>query len=82
MEDINLTFLGAASTVTGSKTLVEFSNTKLIVDSGMFQGPKEVQEQNSKEISVVYSEIDYIFLTHGHLDHCGYLPIMVKNGFH
>ncbi|MCR9173505.1 MAG: MBL fold metallo-hydrolase [bacterium] len=80
-EKIHLKFLGGARTVTGSKTLLEVGNTKILVDCGLFQGLKELRKLNWREITRNASEIDYVLLTHAHLDHCGYLPILVKNGF-
>lgn len=78
---INLKFLGGARTVTGSKTLLEVENTKILVDCGLFQGLKELRQLNWQKITRDASEIDFVLLTHAHLDHSGYLPILVKNGF-
>jgi len=76
-----LTFLGAAGCVTGSKYLVEASGKKLLVDCGMFQGSPELQDRNYKPLSVDPKTIDYAVLTHAHLDHTGWLPVLVKAGF-
>jgi metallo-beta-lactamase family protein len=76
-----LTFLGAASTVTGSKTLLEYKNSKVLVDCGMFQGLKELRNLNRAPFIVDPKSIDVILLTHAHLDHCGFIPVLVKNGF-
>ncbi len=76
-----LTFLGAAGTVTGSKYLVEAGSKKLIVDCGIFQGSTELKERNFKPLSIDPRTIDYALLTHAHLDHTGWLPVLVKDGF-
>lgn len=76
-----LTFLGGAGTVTGSKTLVETDTIKVLVDCGLFQGLKELRNLNRAPFTVAPSTIDSIILTHAHLDHCGYIPLLVKNGF-
>ncbi len=74
-------FLGAAETVTGSKFLVEAFGKKILIDCGMFQGIKELRELNWTNLSINAHEIDIVLLTHGHLDHVGYLPRLVKQGF-
>ena len=74
-------FLGAAGTVTGSKYLLETPTKKILVDCGMFQGLKELRLRNWEFPPVNVREIDAILLTHGHLDHTGYLPKMIKEGF-
>ncbi|MCC5914697.1 MAG: MBL fold metallo-hydrolase [Balneolaceae bacterium] len=74
-------FLGASGTVTGSKYLVEFSGRKILVDCGLFQGVKELRELNWQQLPVKATEIDIVLLTHGHNDHCGYLPRLVNMGF-
>jgi metallo-beta-lactamase family protein len=78
---ISITFLGAARTVTGSKYLVEAGGTRIMVDAGLFQGLKELRERNWQDLPVPASSIQAIVLTHAHLDHCGYLPRMVAQGF-
>ncbi|MGB2589961.1 MAG: MBL fold metallo-hydrolase [Candidatus Acidiferrum sp.] len=77
----NLTFLGAAGTVTGSKYLVQAAGKKLLVDCGLFQGSPELSDRNYKPLSVDPKTIDYAVLTHAHLDHTGWLPVLVKNGY-
>src|SRR5271163_810740 len=76
-----LTFLGAAGTVTGSKYLVEAAGKKLLVDCGIFQGSPELSDRNYKPLSVDPKTIDYCVLTHAHLDHTGWLPVLVKAGY-
>jgi metallo-beta-lactamase family protein len=78
---ISITFLGAARTVTGSKYLVESNGKRLMVDAGLFQGLKELRLRNWADLPVPASSIDAIVLTHAHLDHCGYLPRLVSQGF-
>ena len=77
----SLTFLGAAGTVTGSKHLLESDGHKVLVDCGLFQGLKELRERNWHDLPVPAREIEAIILTHAHLDHCGYLPRLVAQGF-
>jgi len=76
-----LTFLGAAGTVTGSKTLIETSTSKVLIDCGLFQGLKDLRNLNRAPFVIEPSKIDYIVLTHAHLDHCGFIPVLVKKGF-
>jgi len=78
---IALTFLGAARTVTGSKYLVESGSARIMVDGGLFQGLKELRLRNWADFPVSPSSIQSIVLTHAHLDHCGYLPRLVAQGF-
>src|SRR5438067_13169656 len=78
---IRVTFLGAARTVTGSKYLVESNGARLMVDAGLFQGLKELRLRNWQDMPVAASSIQAIVLTHAHLDHCGYLPRLVAQGF-
>ncbi|HET7696823.1 MAG TPA: MBL fold metallo-hydrolase [Vicinamibacterales bacterium] len=78
---ISLTFLGAARTVTGSKYLVEAGGARILVDAGLFQGLKELRLRNWADFPIPASSIQAIVLTHAHLDHCGYLPRLVSQGF-
>lgn len=79
---MKLTFLGAAGTVTGSKYLVETEDARFLVDSGLFQGPKPLRELNRRPLPVDVATLDAVVLTHAHLDHSGYLPALIKQGFH
>jgi metallo-beta-lactamase family protein len=78
---MKLTFLGAAGTVTGSKYLLEFQDKKILIDCGMFQGLKELRLLNWDTPKFDPRSISAMLLTHGHLDHSGYLPHLVKLGF-
>jgi len=77
----SLTFLGAAGTVTGSKHLIDTGTRRVLVDCGLFQGLKELRLRNWQPLPVAATSIDAIILTHAHLDHCGYLPRLVSQGF-
>lgn len=82
MEDFaRIHFLGASGGVTGSKFLIETSEKNLMIDCGVFQGLKELRELNWINLPVNVKTIDVVLLTHGHLDHVGYLPRLVKQGF-
>src|SRR5271156_1491940 len=76
-----ITFLGAAGTVTGSKYLIETGNKRLLVDCGLFQGSKELQQRNWNDLTVDPASIDWVLLTHAHIDHTGYIPRLVRSGF-
>lgn len=78
---ITLQFLGAAGTVTGSKHLVDTGRHRVLVDCGMFQGFKQLRERNWAKLPIPPSEIDAVVITHAHLDHSGYLPALVRDGF-
>src|SRR5450432_2423487 len=76
-----LTFLGAAGSVTGSKYLVEAAGKRLLIDCGIFQGLRELTERNFQPLAVDPKTIHYLALTHAHLDHTGWLPVLVKAGY-
>jgi metallo-beta-lactamase family protein len=78
---MNITFLGAAGTVTGSRHLVENGRGRLLVDCGLFQGLKNLRLRNWAEFPYPPAKINAVLLTHAHLDHAGYLPKLVKEGF-
>lgn len=76
-----LTFLGAAGCVTGSKYLVEAAGKRLLVDCGLFQGTDDLKERNWNPLPIDPKAIDYSVLTHAHLDHTGWLPVLVRDGY-
>lgn len=78
---MKLTFLGAAQTVTGSCHLLEAGGTRIMIDCGMFQGPREVRERNYHNFPVEPDSVDYLLLTHAHIDHSGLIPKFFKHGF-
>ena len=77
----SLTFLGAAGCVTGSKHLLDTGAHRVLVDCGLFQGLKQLRLRNWEPLPVAAKSIDAVILTHAHLDHCGYLPRLVQEGF-
>lgn len=81
METIYLKSFGGAGTVTGSKHLLKTPELTILVDCGLFQGIKTLREKNWEPLEIPVEEIDLVILTHAHLDHCGYIPLLVKNGF-
>lgn len=78
---LKIHFYGAAGTVTGSKFYIETPQKNIMIDCGMFQGVKELRELNWEQLPIDASKVDCVLLTHGHLDHTGYLPRLVKQGF-
>ncbi|MFT5848181.1 MAG: metallo-beta-lactamase family protein [Psychroserpens sp.] len=78
---VKINFLGAAGVVTGSKFLIETTEKNILVDCGMFQGLKGLRELNWSDLPTDVSSIDIVLLTHGHLDHVGYLPRLIQQGF-
>lgn len=78
---MQLIFLGGAQTVTGSRFLLEMGRRKVLIDCGLFQGLREIRRRNWEPFPVDPADIDAVILTHAHIDHSGYLPLLVKNGF-
>jgi metallo-beta-lactamase family protein len=76
-----ITFLGATGTVTGSKYLLESAGTRVLVDCGLFQGKKSLRQRNWQALPIDATSLDAVLLTHAHLDHSGYLPVLRKGGF-
>ena len=78
---MRVTSYGAARTVTGSCHLVEAAGKRFIIDCGLFQGSKELNRRNYEPFEFDPAMVDFLILTHGHIDHCGLLPKLIKNGF-
>jgi metallo-beta-lactamase family protein len=78
---MKLSFHGATQNVTGSCHLLEAGGLRILIDCGMFQGVGHADEENGGDFGFKPSEIDYLLLTHAHLDHCGRIPLLVKRGF-
>lgn len=78
---LRVSFHGAAGGVTGSCHLLEASGLKILIDCGAFQGGRDLDEENEEPFDFEPSEIDFLLLTHAHLDHCGRVPLLVKRGF-
>ncbi len=78
---MQLTFLGATGTVTGSKYLVTAGDRRVLVGCGLFQGLKQLRLRNWEPLPVAPGSVDAVVLTHAHIDHSGYLPLFVRNGF-
>jgi len=76
-----LTFAGAAKTVTGSKYLLEHNGHKIFIDCGLFQGLKDLRLKNWTPLPIPAESLDAVVLTHAHLDHSGYLPLLARQGF-
>ncbi|TFH08467.1 MAG: MBL fold metallo-hydrolase, partial [Candidatus Atribacteria bacterium] len=78
---MNITFCGAAETVTGSCHLVEVDGLRIILDCGFFQGGRQREDLNREPFPFDPKSIDLVLLSHAHLDHCGRLPLLVQRGF-
>jgi metallo-beta-lactamase family protein len=78
---VQLTFLGATGTVTGSKYLLETGSKKILIDCGLFQGLKQLRLKNWESLPFNVGEIDALVLTHAHIDHSGYIPALVRDGY-
>ncbi|MCA9461372.1 MAG: MBL fold metallo-hydrolase [Nitrospira sp.] len=78
---MKLTFHGADQNVTGSCHLIECQDHKVLIDCGLYQGERELVEENAEPFGFDPADIDYLLLTHAHLDHCGRIPLLIKRGF-
>lgn len=78
---MKITFLGAIKTVTGSNFLVEGAGKKFIVDCGMYQGNSTLEEKNNEKFPFNIEEIDFMLLTHAHIDHSGRIPKLYNDGY-
>ncbi len=78
---MKISFHGAAQNVTGSCHLLECAGKRILIDCGLFQGGRELAEENFDDFGFEPESIDYVLLTHAHLDHCGRIPLLVKRGF-
>jgi len=79
--NVRIKFLGGAKTVTGSRHLLEIDNFKVLIDCGLFQGLKELRLKNWEEFPINVESIDAVLVTHAHIDHTGYIPRMVRQGY-
>ena len=77
---MKISFLGAADTVTGSRHLLTLEHQRLLLDAGLFQGFKALRERNWSPLGAPAHQLDAVLLSHAHLDHCGYLPALVRHG--
>ena len=78
---MKISFHGADRGVTGSCHLVECAGKKILIDCGLYQGGRELEEENAEDFGFDAASIDYLLLTHAHLDHCGRIPLLVRRGF-
>jgi len=78
---MKISFHGAARGVTGSCHLIRCNGSRILVDCGLYQGPREIEQENAKPFGFEPAEIDYLLLTHAHLDHCGRIPLLHRRGF-
>ena len=78
---MKITFFGAARNVTGSKHLIQSEGYNLLLDCGLYQGKREASNDLNRNLPFLASQINAVILSHAHLDHCGTLPILIKNGF-
>ena len=78
---MQISFHGADRSVTGSCHLVECNGTRILVDCGLYQGGREIADENAEDFGFDAASIDFLLLTHAHLDHCGRIPLLVKRGF-
>ena len=78
---MQLEFWGANGSVTGSRTIVQTNRARVLVGCGLFQGDRKTRERNRDPFPYDPSSLDAVMLTHAHVDHCGYLPALVRDGF-
>jgi metallo-beta-lactamase family protein len=78
---MRVTFLGAAGAVTGSKYLLQLGSRRVLVDCGLFQGVKRLRERNWQPLPFAPQSLDAVLLTHAHIDHSGYLPVLAREGY-
>ncbi|MCA1767452.1 MAG: MBL fold metallo-hydrolase, partial [Idiomarina sp.] len=78
---MRIIFLGGAETVTGSKYLVETDSTRILIDCGLFQGYKWLRRRNWQPLPMGINQVDGVVLTHAHLDHSGFVPVLYKEGY-
>ncbi len=78
---MRISFHGAAQEVTGSCHQLQIGDKRLLIDCGLFQGSREIEEDNAGDFGFDPAEVDYLLLTHAHLDHCGRVPLLAKRGF-
>ena len=78
---MKIKFLGAAQIVSGSCHLVTTDSASFVIDCGMFQGGKDVKDHNYKDFAINPAQLDFLLLTHAHIDHSGLIPKLVKRGF-
>ncbi|MBL8756690.1 MAG: MBL fold metallo-hydrolase, partial [Planctomycetes bacterium] len=79
--ELALRFLGAARHVTGTKHLLEIGRTKVLLDCGLVQGPRKVADEANRNLPIAGRDVDALVLSHAHIDHCGALPRLVKDGY-
>ena len=78
---MRIAFHGAARNVTGSCHLIECGSKRILIDCGLYQGGREMDEENRSDFGFDPASIDHLVLTHGHLDHCGRIPLLHRSGF-
>lgn len=80
-DELQLQFLGAARHVTGTKHLLRIGRTRVLLDCGMVQGPRRIAEEQNRNLPIAGRDVDALVLSHAHIDHCGSLPRLVKDGY-
>ena len=78
---MKLRFLGAATTVTGSQFLLTTDRARVVIDCGLFQGSPAESDRSRVPLAYDPADVDAVLITHSHLDHCGLLPVVVREGF-